>query len=1344
MRRALKWIGWIVAVLIGLPLALLVAVLVFANTDPGRGFIERLVPKVTGGEVAITGLSGRFPDALRLAHVEVRDKDGTWLTIEDLAVDWRPLRLLAREADFQRIAAERVAVARQPASAAATPAKPGSSTSSGLPVAVNVETLHVGRLEVAAPVAGTPASVSADGSAHLASLEQGDVTLALRRLDGPGNYDLNGRITPAALQVQLTAEEPAHGLISAVAGLPELGPLSIHAALDGPRDAVGTKLSVDAGPLRARADGTLDLVHQAADLTVSANAPAMSPRPDLSWQSVALNARVQGPFAKPEAAGTLNIDALSAAGAGISRLAAQVQGDAGAVKLHAEADEVRVPGPRPDLLAAAPLVIDAAVRLDALDRPATFAINHPLISAEGKAQTAGTVRAEMTLDLPDLAPFAAAGGADIRGHTALTLNATQADGATTVKADGTVAITGGMAPLPALIGDAAKLGVTAAMRGQDVTLSRLQLDGKTLAVAADGGMSGNAVDLNWKVALSDLHALASTVAGRLSAQGHVAGPQDDLSVTADLAGEVATQGMPRGPLKARLEAQHLPNAPTGKLTAEGTLEGAPLTLAVAVQQDAAGAMHLDIDRADWKSAHANGALTLPKGAMLPVGKLDLRMARLDDLRALTGQALAGSVSATLETTEQGGRQTARLQAEARNAGLAGTASVGRATLNATVADPTAKPVVDAKLAVDDVAASGIRGNAKLDVAGPQDALSLRLSAAVQNLQGAPLTLTSAATLNATRKETTLSAMQANWKGETLRLLAPARIGFGNAITVDRLALGMRQATVEVAGRASPTLDLTVAVRNVTPDLAKIVDPNISADGTLRADAKLTGTTARPVGTIRVEAAGLRMRTGPGRSLPPANLTATADLAGDSARIDTRLSAGRLTTLTVTGRAPLQPAAGGLDLRANGSLDLAMLDPILAANGRRVRGQVTLNLGVAGSLSAPRVTGTVQLAGGEVQDFAQGAHVTTMTALIQAEGDTIRIVRFTGRAGQGTVSLTGTVGVTAPGMPVDLHLVADNAKPLASDRLQVTLSADLTVRGEAAGQLQAAGTIRIARAEIHIPEHMPASVAVLNVRNIGTPPPPPPAPGPDVTLNLTISAPREIFVRGRGVFAELGGEIHVRGTAAKPIPDGSFQMIRGTLSIAGQSLTFSKGEVSFSGGGLTDPSIDFVATSSTSTISANLEVSGYASDPKIRLYSTPELPQDEVLAWLIFKRSSSSLSPFELAQIAAALAQLTGVGGGFSDPLEAIRKGLGLDTLSVGGGSGNSGPALQAGRYVAPGVFVGARQGTSGTSTQGLVQVDITKGLKLEGTVGTGSNTNPGATPEDSGGSSLGLKYQFEY
>ena len=116
----------------------------------------------------------------------------------------------------------------------------------------------------------------------------------------------------------------------------------------------------------------------------------------------------------------------------------------------------------------------------------------------------------------------------------------------------------------------------------------------------------------------------------------------------------------------------------------------------------------------------------------------------------------------------------------------------------------------------------------------------------------------------------------------------------------------------------------------------------------------------------------------------------------------------------------------------------------------------------------------------------------------------------------------------------------------------------------------------------------------------------------------------------------------------------------------------------------------------------------------------------MLAQLLFKRSASSLSPFELASIAGALASLTGAGPDVGNPLESLRKDFGLDRLSVGSGAGGS-ASLQAGRYVAPGVFVGAKQGTSGASTQGLVQVDLYKGLKLQGTVGTGANTNPGAT-----------------
>ena len=85
--------------------------------------------------------------------------------------------------------------------------------------------------------------------------------------------------------------------------------------------------------------------------------------------------------------------------------------------------------------------------------------------------------------------------------------------------------------------------------------------------------------------------------------------------------------------------------------------------------------------------------------------------------------------------------------------------------------------------------------------------------------------------------------------------------------------------------------------------------------------------------MKLNVVGLQMLTGPGRAIPPANLNATANLNGKSAQIDARLAAGSA-RLNVAGQAPL--GAGALALRANGALDLTLLDPILTANGRRVR------------------------------------------------------------------------------------------------------------------------------------------------------------------------------------------------------------------------------------------------------------------------------------------------------------------------------------------------------------------------------------------------------------------------
>ena len=190
-------------------------------------------------------------------------------------------------------------------------------------------------------------------------------------------------------------------------------------------------------------------------------------------------------------------------------------------------------------------------------------------------------------------------------------------------------------------------------------------------------------------------------------------------------------------------------------------------------------------------------------------------------------------------------------------------------------------------------------------------------------------------------------------------------------------------------------------------------------------------------------------------MPPATITADADLNGTDARIDARIAAGG-SRVNITGRAPLG-TAGALDLRAGGTLDLALLDPILAAGGRRVRGQVTLDATITGTVAAPNVAGRARLAGGEVQDYASGLHLSDITARVEGSGTTLRIAQFSAKAGPGTIAGSGSIGVMAPGLPVDLTITARNAQPLASDLITAIADAELTLRGEALGQLAAGGS-----------------------------------------------------------------------------------------------------------------------------------------------------------------------------------------------------------------------------------------------------------------------------------------------
>jgi translocation and assembly module TamB len=597
-------------------------------------------------------------------------------------------------------------------------------------------------------------------------------------------------------------------------------------------------------------------------------------------------------------------------------------------------------------------------------------------------------------------------------------------------------------------------------------------------------------------------------------------------------------------------------------------------------------------------------------------------------------------------------------------------------------------------------------------------------------------------LNGSAETLSLASLQGTWGKEAVRLLAPASIGFAQGVAVDRLRVGFRQGELAIAGRwGAGGVGLNATLVNLPADVVGTVAPAYAADGTISGDARLAGNPARPEGTVRINASGLRLRTGPGRALPPAAATVSATLRGADARVDAKLIGGK-SSVTLAGTIPLT-TTGPMDARIGGTVDLAMLNPLVAAQGRNVRGQLDLNLALGGTPVAPKANGTVRLAGGAYQDADLGTHIASVVGVAWVQGDTIRLEQFAGTAGPGTVSVTGTVVIAATPV-VDLSLRASNAQILSTDLATALIDANLTLRGALNATPALAGTVAARTATVQVPEKLPPNIVVLPVREAGAPlvKAPPPAPAPDLALNLTLDAPSQIYVRGRGMDAELGGRVVFSGTAMAPVPQGSLHLRRGTFSVAGQTLNLTSGTIDFAGGPLTNPTLDLVATSTSSAMTATLTITGDVRDPKIALTSVPDMPQDEILAQLLFHSATSKLNPFQVAQIAAALASMSGVAS-VGDPLGRVRSALGLDQLSVGSDA-SGGTTLQAGRYLAPGVRLGASQSASGGGSQATVEIDVAKGLKLQTTAGTGSTSATPGVGGNMSGSGIGLLYQFEY
>lgn len=1338
MRRWLAWGAWASGLLIGAPLVALLLLYTFSDTWAGRRLIEDTIGVASGGMVEIRGLAGEFPSKPVIDHVVVSDEHGAWLTLDHVALDWSPFRLLRNRADIASAAAGHLALLRMPVT---------KKTNEKSTFRVDIGSLTIARADIGKALAGHAMSIALNGRIHYVSKDDASWDVRAARLDGIGNLTTEGSINSEAMRGRLTLRESADSVAGGLAGLPNLGVLSVDAAIDGPRSSEHIDLSAHAGALDVRASGALDLVHRAALLDLAAFSRPMAPRADISWNGIEFEGHLRGPFSQSDLSGRLSITAIRAAGASANSITGNVVGHGGDLSMNAQASGLVIPGSHPNLFASTPVNFLLAAKLNAPAPEFAFEVQHSLLLLRGDATLGTAPIAHANLTLPNVGPLAALGGIPLEGAAQIGATLSSANGTNRIVLDGKLNAAG-TALLSRLLGRNARLLLDASSSAAGYKLDKLHLAGEALKVDANGTETTELRNISYNLTLSDLARAGDNLAGDLSLHGTVLGKPKDFAFTLSGRGNLATRGFAKAPVEIALRATGLPTQAQGTVSATGSLDKAPLKVAARFDQVNKAPLRINLSDVDWRSVHGRGNFSMPPNLKALSGKTELRVGNLGDVGLLMGTALKGSLQAVLDIASQKGRAVAHLHGVVQNFDLNGT-TASNASVDGNVGDPFGKPALGLKLAFSGVSFQHYSGSGNATLNGPLEAVATTVSMGLKDPQNNSGQVKASALVDARQKRVLLKAFDASYRGDAFKLTTPARFDFADGIGVDRLQLVSDKAVALISGRATPALALNASVRNVTPDLIRPFVPSLNAVGTISLTAKLTGKPEAPGGTLVLTGTGLKLRGT--SSLPPANVNAHATLHGTAMRLVSRIDAGKTLALDISGDAPLK-ATGRFNLKTKGTVDLASLDPFLAARGKRLRGSAAIDGGLSGTISNPSITGSAVLTGGDYQDYVEGLHIQAIAARFEAHGGAITVSQLTGQAGHGTISGTGKIAIWQTSIPVDVSLTLTNARPLTTDRLRADLNASLKLVGKLSDGLSLTGKVSVGSGDINVAESFPPSVAVLNVRRrnqSGAQLAAARSPGTGtLKLDLTIDAPGGLYVRGHGINAALRGRIAIKGTNGQPEVSGGFEAERGDFDLAGKTLNIDKGRVTFDGrsvNGSFDPALDFSAYNTSGSITAKLAITGHASEPHVELTSSPLLPPDEVLSHLLFGENVSQLTAVQVAQVAEGLATLGGSGGGFN-PLSAARRSLGLDRLAVGGTEKGNGASVEMGKNVARGLYVGARQDTTG-GTQAQVQVDLTKHLKLQTTVSSGLGAQPAGTiptPQNDRGSSVGLSYQFEY
>ena len=1321
-------------IFVGVTGALVVALRIAAATSLGRNFVEARVEGInaSGISVEIDGMEGDLLGTLRIARLTLRDSEGVFATADDLLLDWAPMSLLSKTLRVKTLEGGDIVLLRQPVT---EPSPSPSNGGGGSPLDRYVlDNLAIERIEIAEPVAGQAATFTLTASAD-AGGESGKAKIRLTPVSGTEDRlvsDLAWSVDEG-LSGDLDASLAAGGALATALGLPEdkdlraglsargdldswqleasaaLGGVDVL-VLDASRrsgdlgatgqvnlaalswvnenlDRFGDRLDIKAGTGDGRvtfaaeardvrleagtvwplADNVLEASGIDFNLALAPDADLLPPETgDVGAAEISGNLRQDGRIWNFE--GSADIAEISVSGYGAGRVSGPVIVSYGPEALDFDTSlSVQALAGLPD---AAITLIGSDTQVSArgaytLDSGNLF-LNRAELASDGTRATAegsATFGEEMSLDL----------SGEIETQRLADLSGARAEGARLdwtlrqlngepqiVTAQGEVA---GLANLPFPAGDwlgqAARVDLAVSLAESGPLIERFILTGDNVEAEASGNIEGDRMALT-----------ASVNAGAASDGSLSLGP---LSLTATLDGNFSdfaftTDGRLESVDAAGFNASGLVIDASGARGADAMSVDLDLSAESAVGQPLRLVSSARLAEPAWRIS----GLKLDWGTLGATADIS---GSLDDLLAIDGTA---NISGTPPFDG--------LPFEAVNADLSAT-----------------NGQIDLDAALEGLSLAGFTfPDAKITANGTPDALDYRADFAGEGeiraiLREVGLTLDGRAERGADGFVTRTN-LNGNVGDLDFSTTEPLLVAFADGLTA-QTALSMLGGRLDLSYEAGETR--RIAARSSELELAPVFELLARPDleGRIKIETELTGPAGAPLqGSTRLELSGLDSIEVETPALS-ADINARFAATGLDADADITGEAGLSLTASATAPSDAATMLGfdmqGVQLSAEGGGPLATIWAYAGPPETELRGdfRITTETGAGNGLSA-----VLSVADATFEHGTLGLYLTNLDLDASFADSRLSLdsVSAEGREGGG-VSGSGayTLGETGRFEVTLSDLVAVRRRGLSATA-SGSVAYDIgTERNEIAGEIMIDDAVF--SLDTALPESRPPTLDVtFRSPETGEPEADAPVDPTPTYLDITLTAPQQLSVRGRGVNAELGVNATIGGTLADPGIQGVARVVRGDVEFAGRRFDFVDSRVTIAG----DPSdarLDLTAEYDTTDFTARINITGTPMRPDIAMSSSPDLPEDQVLSRVLFGRSPTELSALEAAQLASALSSLAGGGSGFS-LTGSIQDALGLDRVDLGQSADGS-ASLSTGKYLAEDIYLELE--TTGSGTPGV-------------------------------------------